>query len=224
MFFIYLLIFIIIVATPFIVQEGFWIFNEDETEALILLVAGVASFVIYRLRDYQVFENIKDRMRLQRLFARAQKDLSESYSYIGQMNRRTDIMYDIFSNLSHMDAQSCDDAIMSAMHSLPYTNYFCFRFIDLKKKKTRHRIGTSDRFLHLPDALFCKEANSRSYRHEDILFVYAEAEDKNLRACVALPFSNNAEDDIDFFKALCAYFLIVYIYHNNPCIKNDNLV
>ncbi len=73
MFFIYVIIFIAIVATPFVVQSGWWIFSEDEMEALALLVAGVVSFGIYRLRDYQFFQTIADRMHIQRLFARAQR-------------------------------------------------------------------------------------------------------------------------------------------------------
>lgn len=222
MFFIYLVLFILMVATPFIVQDGIWFFAEDEVEAIILLIAGIVSFTIYRLRDYQVFEYIRDRIKLQRSVVRAQRELSESYSYIGQANRRTDIMYEIFSDLSHMEATSSDEAVLHAMESLPYTDDFCFRFIDPKKKKARHRVGATNYFKHLPDELFCKENISRSYQHKDILFVYSETKDKSLRTCVALPYGEKAENDIDFFKALTAYFTMVYMFHNNFLHEENN--
>ncbi len=222
MFFIYLGIFIIIVTTPFLITNSFWIFTEDETEALLLLIAGVASFAIYRLRDYQVFQTIREKMRLQKSVVQAQKELSESYSYIGQANRRTDIMYEIFSDLSHMETTSSDEALLHAMESLPYTEDFCFRFIDPKKKKSHHRISATQHFKHLPDELFCKENISRSYQNKDILFVYSETKDKSLRTCIALPYSEKAENDIDFFKALTAYFTMVYMFHNDFLHEKNN--
>lgn len=224
MFFLYLTIFILIVSTPFLVADGYWIFAEDETEAVVLLCAGVVSFMIYRLKDYQVFENIKDRVRLQRSFARAQKELSESYSYIGQANRRTDIMYDIFSDLTHISSEDYDDSIMRAMELLPYTNKYSFRFINLAKEKAYDAVSSSGEFDHLPDNLFCKSNNVRSYRHKDMLFVYSDATDKNLRTCIALPYSEKAENDIEFFKALTAYFTMVYVFHKHSCAKNSTNV
>ncbi len=217
MFFIYLAVFITIVATPFMVQKGVWIFTEDETEAVILLFAGIIGFVIYRLSDYQMFKYLRDRIKLQRTVARAQKELSESYSYIGQANRRTDIMYEIFSDLSHMESTDCSSAVLNAMQLLPYTDSFCLRFINIKKQKAFHNIGGTDEFKHLPDKLFCKNVNSRTYREKDLLFVYSEAVDKNLRTCIVLPYSEKAENDIDFFKAITAYFTMVHVFHEESC-------
>ena len=218
MFFLYLMIFVIIVSTPFIISDGRWIFSEDELEAIVLLCAGVISFMIYRLRDYQVFENIRDRVKLQRSVARAHKDLSESYSYIGQVNRRTDIMYEIFSDLSHMRKEENEDSVLRAMELLPYTNDFSFRFIDINEKKSCEKFG-GGKFSHLPDALFCKIKDARSYCEKDILFVYSEVKERNLRACIALPYSEKAENDIDFFKALTAYFIMVFVFHEESCAE-----
>ncbi len=222
MFFIYLGLFISMVATPFIVQKGTWIFSEDEVEAIILLIAGVMSFVIYRLRDYQIFKYIRDRIKLQKSVVRAQKELSESYSYIGQVNRRTDIMYEIFSDLSHIEATSSTDAVLHAMDSLPYTDDFCLRFINLEKKTAYHSISATKHFKHFPDEFFCEENLSRSYRKKDVLFIYSEMKDRNLRTCVALPYSEKAQNDIDFFKALTAYFTMVYIFHDNFSLHQEN--
>ncbi|MFA5985941.1 MAG: hypothetical protein WC819_01160 [Parcubacteria group bacterium] len=224
MFFLYLAIFVVIVATPYMVLHGVWFFSEDDVEALILLLAGIVSFTIYRMRDYQVFQTLRDRVRLQRLFARAQKDLSESYSYIGHSNRRTDIMYEIFSDLSHMNADDYSSAVTRAMALLPYTNIFSFRFLSLEDKKSLGKINGTNNFKHLPDALFCKETQTRSYRHKDILFVYSDAQNQSLRTCIALPYSEKAGNDIEFFKALTAYFTMVYVVHVDSCMKKTTHV
>lgn len=220
MFFLYLVIFVIIVSTPFIVQDGFWIFAEDDAEALVLLCAGVVSFFIYRFRDYQVFQNIKDRVRLQRLFARAQRDLSESYSYIGQANRRADIMYEIFSDLSRVTTEEYSDAIREALELLPHAREYSFRLINLDTQKNVAKIDQSDELRRLPDKAFCKKSNTRAYRNKDMLFVYSEVFDRKIRSCLALPFSERAEDDMEFFKALTAYFIMVYALRQNACVKS----
>ena len=217
MFILYLIIFIIMVSAPYIIYDGFWYFSEDDAEALVLLCAGVLSFVIYRLRDYQVFQTIRDRMRLQRLFARAQKELSESYSYIGQANRRTDIIYEIFSDLSHVSSNDYNSAVKRAMALLPYTEVFSFRFICLSTGECVDKVNGSKKFNSLPDHLFSQTTNTRTYRHKDILFVYSESKEKNLRACVALSVSDKAENDIEFLKALTAYFTMVYAFRHQSC-------
>jgi hypothetical protein len=220
MFFLYLVIFVVIVSTPFIIYDGFWIFTEDETEALLLLFSGVISFLIYRFRDYQVFQNIKDRIRLQRLFARAQRDLSESYSYIGQANRRADIMYEIFSDLSHVTSDDYSNSIRDALDFLPHAKEYSFRLIDLNTMSNVAKIDNSQELQRLPDKLFCKSGNTHTYQYKDILFIYSEVPDKKMRSCLAVPFSEKAEDDTEFFKALTAYFIMIYVLHQNTCVKN----
>ncbi len=205
------------VSTPYIIYDGFWYFSEDDTEALVLLCSGVLSFVIYRLRDYQVFQIIRERMHLQRLFARAQKELSESYSYIGQANRRTDIIYEIFSDLSHVSSEDYNSAVKRAMALLPYTEVYSFRFICLSTNTSVDKVTGSNKFNNLPDSLFCQTTNTRTYRHKDILFVYSESKEKNLRACLALSVSDKAENDVEFLKALTAYYTMVYAFHNHSC-------
>lgn len=224
MFFLYLIIFIIIVATPYIVTNGYGFFTEDDMEATILLCAGIVSFVIYRLRDYQVFQNIRDRIRLQRLFARAQRELSESYSYIGRANRRTDIVYEIFSDLSHMHSTDYHTSVTRAMALLPYTDAYSLRCLSLKKNKSVAKVNGTNAFKHLTDDLFCKESTSRWYRHKDLLFVFSESPKHDLRTCIALPYSEKAEDDIDFFQAFTAYFTMVYAYQEHTCIKKKHAV
>lgn len=217
MFFLYLAIFITIVSTPFLITGGWWIFTEDEFEALMLLGAGIVSFMIYRLKDYQVFENIRDRVRLQRSFARAQKELSESYSYIGQANRRTDIMYEIFSDLSHLESHGYKDGVQRAMALLPYTNDYSFRFINIEQSRSYKKMGGGSTYNHLPDTLFCENANTGTYRKKDMIFVYSESKEKNIRTCIALPYSEKAQNDVEFFRAITAYFTIVYAFHNHSC-------
>jgi hypothetical protein len=199
-------------------------FSEDEIEAIVLLCAGVSSFMIYRLKDYQVFENIRHRVKLQRSFARAQKELSESYSYIGQANRRTDIMYEIFSDLSNIEIDGHKSSIIRAMEHLPYTNDFAFRFIDVQEKKSLKKFNGGEKLGHLPDIAFCKTSNAQSYRENGVIYVYSEIKERHLRACIAIPFSESAENDIDFFKALTAYFAMIYIFHNESCNNNLNNV
>ncbi len=215
----HIIVFVTIVSTPFLIQRGWWVFSEAEMEAMVLLCAGVVSFMMYRFKDCQLSKNSTDRVALQRKVARAQKELHKSYSYIGHANRRTDIMYEIFSNVSYMDAEMHKDSFLHAMELLPYTSEFAFRFIAISTCKAEKKFSKGDALGQLPDTLFCKKKNTRTYREKDILFVYTESPEHDIRTCIAVPYSEKAENDIDFFKALTAYFTIVHVFHNRACAK-----
>ncbi len=209
MFFIYVIIFIAIVATPFVVQSGWWIFSEDEMEALALLVAGVVSFGIYRLRDYQFFQTITDRMHIQRLFARAQRDLSESYSYIGQANRKNDIVYDIFSDLRIISLKNYADIVARIMQLLPYVHGYD---LHVMTRDTHERLVKIHRLRNtrLEDALFERTTNLRTYIQHDVMFVYSELPEHNIRVCLAVHNSDKVQEDTQLFHAITAYLLMAH--------------
>ncbi len=209
MFFVYVFIFIAIVATPLIVQSGWWIFSEDELEALTLLAAGVVSFGIYRLRDYQFFQTIADRVHIQRLFARAQRDLSESYSYIGHANRKNDIVYDIFSDLRTVSIKDYADIVARVMQLLPYVRSYALQVMTRDTHERLVKIST----LHntrLDDALFERTTNLRTYVQNDMLFVYSELPVHNIRVCLAIHNSETVQEDTKLFHAITAYLLMVH--------------
>lgn len=218
-FFIYVGIFIIIVATPFIVSAGWWIFSEDELEALALLIAGVVSFGLYRLRDYQFFQTIADRIHIQRLFARAQRDLSESYSYIGHANRRNDIVYDIFSDLRTIEMKDYADMVAHVMRFVPYVQGYALHVMTRDTHERLVTISTFDRAT--PDAaLFERTANLRTYTHGDMIFVYSELPQHNIRVCLAVHNGDKVQEDTKLFHAITAYFLMTHSLRYHALHKN----
>ena len=219
MFFAYVIIFIAIVATPFIVYSGWWIFAEDELEALVLLVAGIVSFGLYRLRDYQFFQTITDRIHIQRLFARAQRDLSESYSYIGHANRRNDIVYDIFSDLRTIGMKDYDSIVAHVMRFVPYVQGYA---LQVMTRDTHERLVTINPFdkVSLDTALFERTANLRTYTHGDMVFVYSELAQHNIRVCLAVYNSDKVQEDTKLLHAITAYFLMAHSLRYHALHKN----
>lgn len=210
MFFAYVVIFIAIVTAPFAVTRGWWIFSEDEVEALVLLCAGMVSFALYRLRDYQFFQTIADRMRIQRLFARAQRELSESYSYIGHANRKNDIVYDIFSDLRIVGAKDYADIVTHVMRFLPYVQGYALQVMTLDTRERLVEIGTFPKNAQPDKSLFERATQLRTYTHGDLFFVYSELPAHNIRVCLAVHNSSKVEEDAKLFHAITAYLLMAH--------------
>lgn len=92
MYWLYFFLFIIASVTPIFVQGGSGRLTEDMLEALVILVAGAVAFVLYVVKDKSLLRHVREKLWFQQKTTSITKDLSQSYSYIGEINRKMDIL------------------------------------------------------------------------------------------------------------------------------------
>lgn len=92
MYWIYLILFIFIVFTPEFVFRGTPFLGEEHLESILILGFGVIGLILYLLKETALVRTVREKLFLQRETNQIRKDLTQSYTYIGEMNRRFDIV------------------------------------------------------------------------------------------------------------------------------------
>jgi len=92
MYWIFFIFFIIGVLVPDIVRNDVGFFSEERVEEMIIFALGVVGFSIFLLKDKQLFFERKQKEEGAKKLDRTSKDLLKSYSYIGEVNRKMDML------------------------------------------------------------------------------------------------------------------------------------
>ncbi len=92
MYLIYLTLFALIIFTPEFIQHGFYFLNEELLESFLIFCFGIIGLAIYLGKETALIRTVREKLFLQRESHQIRKDLSHSYSYIGEMNRRFEIV------------------------------------------------------------------------------------------------------------------------------------
>jgi hypothetical protein len=137
-------LFIVAVLVPDLLEgRTFAFLSENRLEELAIFVLGMAGFLIFIFKEHQLSlredENVKDKKKL----FRATKDLVDSYSYIGEVNRKMEIVMQIGLGLADKAELSRDkekeiyNSILAAASSLMNSKKACLRFVDTRTNNTQ---------------------------------------------------------------------------------------
>lgn len=147
-FWLYLVMFIVAILVPDIVRQGTPFLLEDQLEELFLFFLGIIGFGLYLWKESQFLrqeeETERDRKRLDQTI----KDLVESYNYIGEVNRKMDILMGITLGLSEKSALNRKKefeiyhAIIEAAVSLTKASCSSLVFVDINRQTIVREIGT----------------------------------------------------------------------------------
>lgn len=100
MYWFYLTIFIIAVMIPDIFREDAFGLQHEQIDQLAILIIGIAGFLFFIIKEHQLELQLKEKNNEQRRLQQTAKDLVESYSYIGEINRKMDMLMQIGIGLS----------------------------------------------------------------------------------------------------------------------------
>ena len=137
MYWIYLIIFTLIVFVPSFVKRGFYIFDMTQSQEYVILLLGSLAFSVFLIMERKMKRNMAEKCDFQGKANRMSKDLQQSYSYIGEINRKLDILENIAlgypesSKLSQRNEGELYSSIMSAIRLFGKSDEFALRFVSL---------------------------------------------------------------------------------------------
>ncbi len=126
MYWIALIFFMLGVLVPEIIQQGYWIFAEEEIEVVVLLLCNGALFFIYLWTDRALRATQIDTRHIIQESRDVAKDLSKAYGHIGEMNRKVDIVTQFAQKVAYNRLQDnyremvCSQLQESAQHITKY--------------------------------------------------------------------------------------------------------
>lgn len=218
MYWVYLIIFILAVLTPKIIQDGLYFLREEDVESLILFFFGVLAFTLYLAKEKALLRIFQEKLRLQKKTNIITKDLSDSYSYIGGMNRKFEIVKDLIFHLPQDTADTLAEkqpetyqSILQAVKVLSKVESVSLRFVDTKSKKIEKVVGSGpngkfDSF----DATTLLKSKKVFWEDSECAVVRSPRQAKNIVAFIVFPKVTNQVEDVEMFKILASQALLLF--------------
>lgn len=218
MYWIYLALFVFAVFVPKIIQDGFLFLKEEDLESFILFCLGIFTFFLYLVKEKALVQMLQEKLRLQKKTNIITKDLSDSYSYIGGMNRKFDIVKELIFHLpkdtSDMLAKKQPEtfqSIIGAINLLSKAESVSLRFVNMRTKQFEKIVerGPRDAFAFFTEEKLL-EAKKMYWEEQDCAIVRSPRQAKNIEVYIIFPKTINHVDDVEMFKILASQALLLY--------------
>lgn len=224
MYWAYLILFTFIVFVPEAVQRGFYSFSRTQSQEFMILILGSLGFVVFLLQEKKLKKNRAEKSLIQMQVNRMTKDLTHSYSYIGEINRKLDILENIAlgfpesSNITEKKQSEIYESIMGAIQLFGKSDEFSLRFIRLPEREMIKEIKSQ---TEVSINLSRKDMNFTPHFWESDEFIVTTSPKAidNVFSCIIIrkKTSNHKIDDLEIMKTLAAQALFLYMFmqHKN---------
>lgn len=170
MYWLYLVIFIMAVIIPDIFRKDFMGMPHERIDELMIFLLGGIGFLLFIFKEHQLTAQKKEKEREQRRLQQTATDLVESYTYIGEINRKMDLLMQIGiglsnrTNLTEKHEKEVYKSIIESAKSLLKAECATLAFFNLKTKKVVEQINYDDKCGSL-------EQNTDIFTMEENVFV-----------------------------------------------------
>ncbi|MDQ1284018.1 MAG: hypothetical protein QG620_366 [Patescibacteria group bacterium] len=223
MYWIFLILFVVAVLVPDLVRNDFHFLSEQRLEEVLIFLIGAAAFFVFiyyeRLISFHKREKEKDRKKIDQTV----KDLVESYSYIGEVNRKMDILMNIALGLSDRSMLSKDreteiyESIISAANFLMKAEKTSLRFVNFETGRTEKEIKTDDTIFSVKNSqLTVLEENINVKKLSDELVVLSSQKINGIKSCLIIADYDKEEEtspkNIEILKVFASQAIFLYSY------------
>lgn len=219
MYWIYLIIFIFIVSVPDIVRKDVYSLRHETIQEILIFTFGMLGFFVFLWAEKKFRDNLLKRLKIQKESREISKDLTDTYSYIGEMNRKVEILRDIFLCLPETNPiQPHEERIIFksifegiALFSKGAT--FIIRFTDTINHRTLREIKGSKKVPFTVDNSYLKK-NASVIEEDHYIIFNAPKPIENLTASIIIYKKNgkNSVTEPEFMKVLAAKTLCTFAY------------
>jgi hypothetical protein len=224
MYWIYLALFVSAVLTPKVISGTFLTFPEEDAEALIVLLFGSTGFFLYFAKEKALLQHIREKLRLQQEKHDITRDLSDSYSYIGEANRKMDLLKGLIVSLpvaldrfQKGEKKDAYHGLSKAILLFSKSESFSLRIVDQEREKVEKEVreGNENDECFSFDAEFLL-ASDRLFREENGCVIIRSASSIGPHvAFLVFGKSTNHIEDSGMFEAFAAEGLALFFLEKN---------
>ena len=228
MYWIFLIIFIITVLVPDIVRTNFGVISESRLEEILIFFMGAMAFAIFIKNEQQLIFHKKEKEKDKKKIEQTVKDLVESYSYIGEVNRKMDLLMNTALGLSDRSALSkahekeTYQSIVSATSFLLKADFTSLRFVDIKNLKTKQDFRSENSGQPIKNSMLAEMKDSVNVKKDnDCLIISSSQKINNIKSYLIICGFDEKEEstpkNIEILKVFASQALFLYSYtHNEP--------
>ena len=218
MFWLYLIIFSTIVFVPYFIDNPWHGLTEDQTESLVIFVLALGALFLYVASENKFLKQLREKITAQHKHSNTTKDLSESYSYIGIVNRKLDLLKSIILNIPSADEfteerqKEMYSSICEALTVVNGDDNYILRFIDMKSCTTLLELKGDDNYNPFVDnKQLCVVANKEMIDVNDDCIATACPRDIDcVRVYIVLRKNTHVKEDPDYIKTIASQALLIY--------------
>ncbi|MBI2439499.1 MAG: hypothetical protein HYV45_02785 [Candidatus Moranbacteria bacterium] len=221
MYWVYLSLFLIAVFIPEVVNRDVLFLGEEDVEAFLILCFGMLGFMTYLAKEKALLSSFRERLRLQKRANTITRDLSDSYSYIGEINRKLDIIKELAFRLPKDTLEGFKREekrgagmyrpVIVAARLLARTETVSLRFVNLKERKLE-KVVEDDRRRNFSffGANTLLHSNKLSAEENGCAMIRSPHDAGGIVAFVVFPKKVNHIEDVEIFKVLASQALFLY--------------
>lgn len=218
MYWIYLIIFTVIVFVPTWVQKGYLGLSEVQSQEYVILMLGLLAYMLFVIQERKLSKASHDRRRMQSEVNRMNRDLTSSYSYIGEINRKLDILKKLVMQFPESETFDLKDdqtygAIIEAIQILTKSNSVAIRFLNNKKKLLKQVATNKKVFDDIAPSEHCN-MEKKACETDKVLMICTELNREGYSACILVKKQEGVArriEDIEIFKAMASHALFLFM-------------
>ncbi len=224
MYWAYLILFVCMIVTPEFTRDGILFFNEDDLESLLIFCFGMVGLLLYLGKESAFLRAVREKLSLQQETNQIRKDLSQSYSYIGEMNRRIDIVKNMVVSLPQAKAPEPEergralyDPIIDATKLLAQSDCVALYFVSTRDGAIleRYEVGDGEHreTLNVLEGRHLIDTKKYLWEEGRLSFVRSPEEAEGISAFIVFHKMKNRLEETGIFQILAAQALFVFSIH-----------
>lgn len=230
MYWIFFALFILGVLVPDIIRGDIGFLSEERIEEVVIFLLGALGFLIFLFKERELIAEKEEKEKNQKRLDETGKDLIESYSYIGEVNRKIDMLMGVVLGISDRDTfdkkkeKEAYSSVANAAKMLLKGENATLVFLDSKSKKLEKVLDTDDSATRIRrddlegigGVVNIKKTRSR-------IIVSSPNKMRNVRSYIKIDEYDEAEEkkpkNIEILKVLASQALFVYSFSRR---ESDN--
>ncbi|MCX6761870.1 MAG: hypothetical protein NTY33_03480 [Candidatus Moranbacteria bacterium] len=209
---------------PDIIRGDVYFLAEERAEEVAIFILGSIAFLTFIQNERRMAIQKKEKERTQKKMDQAVKDLVDSYSYIGEVNRKMDILMEValgladHSILDRKKEKETYDSIINAANFLLKAESTTIRFINLKTNKTEKEIWLSKEtgLVMSNEALTDMGENINIKKQNDALIVSSPQRIRDVKSYLVIKgYDENEEGkpkNMEILKLFASQAIFLYSY------------
>lgn len=234
MYWIFFIILIIATLVPDIVRQGYFLLSEERMEELMIFFLGSFSFLIFIFKERQLEKERREKEIKSKRLDQTGKDLAESYNYIGEVNRKMDILLNIAlgfsngSNINKKEVKDVFDSVVKAASFIIKADLASLRFVNTKNGKTQQNIIMNEKNISIKNKELTEMKGDINIKKEDDMLIVASLNQvRGVRGYLILKKYDEKEEsnakNTEILKVLVSQALFLYSLVNREVEKKaDN--
>lgn len=224
MYWIFSVLFAIAVLIPDIIRGNVYFLTEERAEEVAIFILGSIAFLTFVQNERRIALQKQEKEKTQKKMDQAVKDLVDSYSYIGEVNRKMDILMGVALGLSDHSLldmkkeKETYESIINAANFLLKSESTILRFVNIKSNQTEKEIKLSEEMktgLSNRD-LNGMEDNVNVKKWNDTLVVSSPQRIKGVKSFLIIKGYDEAEEEkpknMEILKLFASQAIFLYSY------------